>query len=143
MSPRGRFVTLVLSDPYGIFEVSVFSDEVLKSYANLINVRSPVVVTCDAFKDQGGVRITAKSFTSPESTLKDANFDLKLYPQDTNELDKIIEILKKSVNEEMTNSSISIFLQTGKGFLAKVTLPNCFYLDSKDVSELSVLQKSR
>jgi DNA polymerase-3 subunit alpha len=97
MSQRGRFVTLVLSDPYGIFEVSIFSEEVLKSYSNLINVRSPVVVTCDAFKDQGGVRITAKSFISPECVLKDANFELKLYPQDASELRNVIEILKQKL----------------------------------------------
>lgn len=142
MSQRGRFITLVLSDPYGIFEVSIFSDEVLKNYSNLINVRSSVVVTCDAFKDQGGVRIIAKSFTSPDAALKDANFDLKLYPQNAIELHKIIEVLKQSVNKEMTNCSIAIFLQAEDGFLAKVSLPDCFYLDGKDAAELSLMQKS-
>ena len=142
MSGRGRFVTMILSDPLGIIEVTVFNEEIMREYAHLINVKTSVVVTCDVSIDKGGARITAKSFTSIEDILKNITHDLKLFPKNKNELTKLIDILDNKNNPEKANSLISIFCTTEDGFMAKISLPEKFYLDNNDVLQLESFKYS-
>lgn len=137
MSQKGRFITLVLSDLNGIFEVTIFSEEILRDYANLINVEDVVIVTADVMKDSGGIRITAKAFTSPEELVHGANFNLTIYPKNTVELKQIVEVLKSKENSDKRNSTITICLQHEDSFMTKVKLPKIFYLENEDVNLLT------
>ena len=137
MSQRGRFVTLVLSDPDGIFEVTIFNDDVFKNYAHLINIKEQVVVTCDIFKDKGGLRLTANRFASVDSELQGVSHDINLYPENKDEIKSILSVLQQKVNPSKNNSSITIFVQAEGDFVAKVNMPICFYLEEKDLQELS------
>ncbi len=136
MSQRGRFVTMILSDPLGIIEVTIFNEDIMRNYAHLINIKESVIVTCDVFIDKGGVRITAKSFSSIEDILKNVTHDLKLIPQNQDELIKLINILETKINSEKANSSVVIFCPIEYGFMAKILLSEKFYLDSSDILQL-------
>jgi DNA polymerase-3 subunit alpha len=159
MSQRGRFVTLMLSDPSGVIEVTIYSEDIMRDYAHLINVKTPVIVTADVFIDKGGARITARSFVALDDALKDVKYDLKLFPKDKTEIDKIMGVLQlaslrgdKAVSTQQSqeiekssslasppNATIAIFIPTEDGFRAKVSLPQKFCLDSKDVSVLEAM----
>lgn len=136
MSQRGRFVTLILSDPHGIFEVTIFNEDIFKNYANLINVKDSVVATCDVFKDRGGLRITAIRFASVEDELQGVQHNLKLHPKDKNDLQKLVDLLTPKKDTEKSNSTISVFLPIKNEFVAKINMPNYFNLDESDVSKL-------
>lgn len=135
MSARGRFVTLVLSDPENIFELSIFSEEVLKDYVHLLNVKSLVVVNCDIIKDEGGIKLTAKSFSSIEDAVNNQHFDLQLYPRNDEELQQIIDMLSTRINnDEQSNAKATIYLQSKavENFVAKIILQNKFFLQNQD-----------
>ncbi|WP_341787437.1 DNA polymerase III subunit alpha [Rickettsia endosymbiont of Cantharis rufa] len=134
MSARGRFVTLVLSDPENIFELSIFSEEVLKDYVHLLNVKSLVVVNCDIIKDEGGIKLTAKSFSSIEDAINNKQFELQLYPQNYEELRQIVTLLAARTNNNESNARAMIYLQSEevKNFIAKITLPEKFFLQAQD-----------
>ncbi|MCC8406656.1 MAG: DNA polymerase III subunit alpha [Rickettsia endosymbiont of Ecitomorpha arachnoides] len=135
MSARGRFVTLVLSDPENIFELSIFSEEVLKDYVHLLDVKSLVVVNCDIVKDEGGIKLTAKSFSSIEDAINNKQFELQLYPQNHEELRQIVTLLAaRTNNEDQSNAKATIYLQSEdvKNFVAKITLPEKFFLQGQD-----------
>ncbi|MGX6960145.1 MAG: DNA polymerase III subunit alpha [Rickettsia endosymbiont of Pentastiridius leporinus] len=139
MSARGRFVTLVLSDPENIFELSIFSEEVLKDYVHLLNVKSLVVVSCDLIKDEGGIKLTAKSFSSIEDAINNKQFELQLYPKNYDELQKILDILRVRItNDEESNARATIYMQSEavKNFIAKITLPEKFFLQGQDFEVL-------
>lgn len=136
MSPRGRFITLVLSDQEGIFEVTIFDEDILRDYAHLINVKESVVVSCDVFKDKGGLRITALKFMSIEDELDGIEHSLKLYPQGEDEVKQIINVLASKKHESKSNSLIEIFLPIEGEFVAKVSMPKQFVLDESDVTIL-------
>ncbi len=136
MSPRGRFITLVLSDQWGIFEVTIFNEDILRNYAHLINVKEAVVVSCDVFKDKGGIRITAAKFISVEDELDGVQHSLKLYPQGEVEVEKIVSFLGGKKHSTKSNSSIEIFLPIEANFVAKVSMPKQFVLDENDVAIL-------
>ena len=140
MSQRGRFVTIMLSDPQGIIEITIYNEEIMRDYAHLMNLKESVVVTCDVFIDKGGAKITAKSFSSIEGIMQNITYDLKLYPKNTNELTKLINILSNKNNSEKANSLISIFYPTENGFLAKISLPEKLYLDSNDILQLNAFR---
>jgi DNA polymerase-3 subunit alpha len=134
MSARGRFVTLVLSDPENIFELSIFSEEVLKDYVHLLDVKSLVVVNCDIIKDEGGIKLTAKSFSSIEDAINNKQFELQLYPQNYEELQQIVTLLAARTNNNESNAKATIYLQSEevKNFIAKITLPEKFFLQAQD-----------
>lgn len=135
MSARGRFVTLVLSDPENIFELSIFSEEVLKDYVHLLDVKSLVVVNCDIVKDEGGIKLTAKSFSSIEDAINNKQFELQLYPQNHEELRQIVTLLAARTNNgDQSNAKATIYLQSEdvKNFVAKITLPEKFFLQGQD-----------
>ena len=136
MSPRGRFITLMLSDQEGIFEVTIFNEDILRDYAHLINVKEAVVVYCDVFKDKGGLRITALKFMSIENELDGIEHNVKLYPEDEGEVKQIINILENKKHASRSNSSIEIFLPAEGAFVAKISMPKQFMLDESDVKML-------
>ena len=135
MSGRGRFITLQLSDPYGIFDLSIFSEEVLKDYVHLLDVKTAVVVTCEFFKDEGGTRFTAKSFSAIEDIVKDNIFSLRLHPKSEDDLEQIIKILHRCTNKD-NNVNITLLLPTDKKFVAKVDLSENFYIENEDLLAL-------
>ncbi|MCX4084743.1 DNA polymerase III subunit alpha [Rickettsia hoogstraalii] len=144
MSARGRFVTLVLSDPENIFELSIFSEEVLKDYVHLLDVKSLVVVNCDIVKDEGGIKLTAKSFSSIEDAINNKQFELKLYPQNHEELRQIVTLLAARTNNgDQSNAKATIYLKSEdvKNFVAKITLPEKFFLQGQDFEILKGYSK--
>jgi len=68
--------------------------------------------------------------------MQNITYDLKLYPKNTKELIKLINILSNKNSSEKANSLISIFYPTENGFLAKISLPEKLYLDSNDILQL-------
>jgi DNA polymerase-3 subunit alpha len=142
MSARGRFVTLQLSDQDGIFEVTVFSEEVLKNHAHLLETKTLVIVSCDLFKDEGGLRLTAKSFSSIDDVLEASRFNVRLYPKNDEELKEILNLIKLKVNFQKTNTDFSLMVDTDSGFLAKVKLPDCFYLEPQDRIKLKKFEQT-
>ena len=135
MSARGRFITLQLSDQFGIFDLSIFSEEVLKNYVHLLDVKTSVIANCDVFKDEGGIKITAKSFTGIEDIIKDNKITLKLMPSNHSELKEIINVLHKCINSD-NNINIILFLPTEENFVAKVNLAENFYIENSDLLAL-------
>ncbi|MFK7973709.1 MAG: DNA polymerase III subunit alpha [Rickettsiaceae bacterium] len=136
MSQRGRFVTLALSDPDGIFEVTIYNEEIFKNSAHLINIKEPVVVYCDIFKDNGGLRLTVTKVVSVEEELKGLKYEIVLYPKNHNNMKNIINILNTKIDKDRANSTICIMLKIENDFIAKIDMPNCFYLDEIDISRL-------
>ncbi len=108
----------------------------MREYAHLLSVKVPVVVTCDVLIDKGGARITARSFSSIEDVFKNVTHDLKLFPKNKNDLIRLIDILENKINQEQSNSLISIFCDIEEGFIAKISLPEKFWLDSNDILQL-------
>lgn len=143
MSGRGRFITLQLSDQYGIFELTIYSEEVLKDYVHLLDIQSVVIANCDLLKDAGGVRLIAKSFIAIEDSINQQRLEIKLYPQNPSELSRIVELLEtriiNSQNSKNANTEIILLLPAGDNnkFVAKVDLPKIFCLLPQDFEFLN------
>ncbi|MFY9589830.1 DNA polymerase III subunit alpha [Rickettsia endosymbiont of Halotydeus destructor] len=142
MSARGRFVTLQLSDAQDIFDLSIFSEEVIQDYSHLLNVKSLVIVNCDIIKDEGGIKLTAKSFMSIEEAINNQQIELQFFPKSYTDLNQIVDLLTTCLNGEHSNARITLFIKTDvtEDFVAKITLPEAFSLQSKDFEFLKNFQ---
>lgn len=95
MSAKGRFITLHLSDHTGSFEVTIFNEQILRDYAHLLLVKNHVVLECDAFKDKGGIRLTASRVLDGNEELAGGNHNIKLQCRDKGDLEKVTSLLQK------------------------------------------------
>ncbi|NBX52482.1 MAG: hypothetical protein EBT63_02370 [Proteobacteria bacterium] len=59
--PRGRFAYLNISDPYGIYEATIFDEALITARRDLLEDGCEIVVECLIKKDDGGTRIMIKN----------------------------------------------------------------------------------
>ncbi len=111
MSARGRFITNQLSDPSGAYDVTIYSENVLKDYSNLLFIKSAVVVECDSFKDEGGIRLTARQFYNVDEFFKSKSGNVKINAKNLVELDQFIDKLITSKSENQDPKTVDINLQ--------------------------------
>jgi DNA polymerase-3 subunit alpha len=70
VSQKGRFAFITLSDETGIFEVSVFKEELLNQNRDLLNEGTLLLVTADAKMDESGPRLIAQGFQKLDQMLQ-------------------------------------------------------------------------
>ncbi len=141
MSSRGRFITVQLSDQYGNFEVTIFNESVLKEYFELLEVQKMVVVSCDMFKDEGGIRLTATKFYDIEEYLGKADHELYFYLRNIDELKTLAEIIVKKRKTGMPpNTQLRVFVPSEGNMMAKVNMPPQAF-DLQDIAFLRSLER--
>jgi DNA polymerase III alpha subunit len=85
--PKGRFAYLTLSDPVGIYETSIFNEELITNSRDLMEAGNPLVLVCLARKDEGGTRLLVKEiiklhdFIQNTKAKKEEYQDIKAQPK--------------------------------------------------------------
>ena len=67
---RGRFAYLTISDPYGIFEATIFDEALINSARDILTSGTLVVLTCLIKKDDGGSKILIREVAKLEDFIK-------------------------------------------------------------------------
>jgi DNA polymerase III alpha subunit len=84
---KGRFAYLNLCDPYGIYETSIFDEDLITKSRDLMESGSSLVISCLVRKDDGGIRLLVKKITNLEEFIKNNKakkeefLDIKLQPK--------------------------------------------------------------
>ena len=125
-SLRGRFAYLTVSDPYGIYEVTIFDEALITNSRDLLEDGCMVAIDCLIRKDVGGARILIKGVSRLDDFIKNVkasekdftdikklkvrknNFDKgekKFNNSNTNisSNEKSIDSQKKQLNEKSSN----------------------------------------
>ncbi len=134
MSARGRFITLLLSDPTGNIDVTIFSENTLKDYAHLIIPKTSVIVECEAFRDEGSIRLTASKFIDPKEYFNNITYDLKLSVSSYKELENIMNILEISQKSDQKSSKVEITLSVNS-FDAKISFKSNHQMLKDELAE--------
>ncbi|MDX1924158.1 MAG: DNA polymerase III subunit alpha [Rickettsiaceae bacterium] len=135
MSPRGRFITLLLSDPTGNFDITIFSENVLKEYSALLSVKSPVVVECETYKDVGGIRLTALRFYDADEFFISGLNNFKIKLNDHQDLDRVLEKLEKKQTSDAKEYIVEASMKYGN-FDVKFQFKSRHHLDTEDYNEI-------
>jgi DNA polymerase-3 subunit alpha len=132
-SPRGRFATLMFSDPTGIFEVSIFDEDVLSEARDLLEAGCVLLMDAEARKDSGGIRLTAHSVRN----LQDAvlNYHIKIYINNIN----AIAALKNTIGEAVKGKTkVSVVVQNGVHQL-EIALPESYNVSANALEDIRVI----
>jgi DNA polymerase-3 subunit alpha len=78
-SQKGRYVTCLMSDCFGNFEISIFNDKLLENSLDFIKNNTPILIEADVKKDEGGVRIAANKIIALDALLIQGFKNLKLW----------------------------------------------------------------
>jgi len=139
MSQRGRFVTIQLSDQFGNFEVTIYNEEIFKKYADMLDLKMMVLVSCDMFKDEGGMRLTAAAFQDVTKYLSGANHEMVFYPKNAHQLEELSKIItSKALSETKPNTKIVVYYPSEGNFLTKISFPDQAF-DLMDIAEIKAL----
>ncbi|MFO1243063.1 MAG: DNA polymerase III subunit alpha [Rickettsiales bacterium] len=108
VSDRGRFAFVQLSDPSGIFEVSIFNEDLLSSARDLLEPGTLLFIKADGKLDDSGMRLIATEITPLDqmaSTTSAQSLNIELETKDA--LPQI-----KNLLGEPGASGLQVFLKT-------------------------------
>jgi len=97
-----------------------------------------VVVSCDMFKDEGGMRLTAAVFQDVKQYLSGANHELIFYPKNEEQMIELSHILvSKARAETEPNTKVIVYYPSEGNLLAKIAFPDQAF-DLIDIAELKL-----
>ncbi len=134
-SPKGKFANVSLSDATGIFELSIYDEDVLAESNDLLETGNILYINADIRKDEGGVRIVANKlelFDEVVSTHK-VTYNIELAcPEIANKLKNYIKLVNNS------NISINIIFPI-KEKVVTVSLPSKYALNLESVTNIKAI----
>ncbi len=65
-SPKGRYVSCLMSTPTGMIDVAIFDDSILEENRDFLYNKAPLLLDVDIRKDDGGARVSAKKIEELE-----------------------------------------------------------------------------
>jgi len=146
MSGRGMFTTIKLSDEFGIFEATIFNEKILKDFSHLLIEMNIVVLECEMFKTEGGIRLTVSSVLDIEEIImQNPNLEFSI---NNSKVKEVVNFLtKKRISDEILSDfsdvgfEINLLIDTEFGFRSKVNLGSKFKLDPEDIDLLKKIEK--
>jgi DNA polymerase-3 subunit alpha len=128
VSQKGsKYAFLQLSDPTGIFEVTLFS-EILAASREFLEAGRSVLIRVSAEQREDQVRYTAERIEPLDQALEGKIKEIKIFLKEAKAVKKIKEFLDI---EGRGNSQVTIFLDIENGRRAKITLPGRWALSSQ------------
>ncbi len=125
VSPRGRYVSVLMSDPTGTFELSIFDDELLEKNRDALYAKTPLFIIADVRKDAGGARLMANTISRLEQYIIKQRIHWLIEINNT----KVIETVKQwliSDNNGVNNGSITLRIHVDQN-IVDMKLPDTYY----------------
>lgn len=130
-----RFAFVQLSDQYGNFEITVFSDT-LDQYGHLLNEGQTVLVNALIKVEDEGFSLSAINFKPLESLLMKGNNQLLLRAHSKQDVDQIHAVLKNVPSGSVT---ITIMMQSGD-FNVNLTLPQKYRMSIELLKKIKAFE---
>lgn len=140
LSPRGRFLTMLVSDCYGSIEVSVYNDELVANSDNLINSNIPLHIIADVKKDEGGTRLSATKIQKLDDFISGNIKAAKIWLEDSSSIGEVSKILD-NFNSGKTKFYISVNVNDNE---VELELPKSYGFDpsmSKNIKQVAGVKK--
>jgi DNA polymerase-3 subunit alpha len=142
-SDKGRFAFVTLSDEGGVFEMSVFKEEILSRYRPLLEGGALIVAQVDGKRGDDGMRLILQSLQPLEeaiASVKGAAMPKKL--RITIDSEQAVSRLQSLLGGQVTNAGARITLCAAieAHAQAEVTLPGCYALTPEILMQIPALE---
>jgi DNA polymerase III subunit alpha len=135
VSPRGRFVSAVISDCNGNYEISVFDSDLLASCSELISTTTPLFIKAEARKDEGGIRLTAQTIMPLDDYLENLSSQIVVWLKDIETVDNLRKMCQ-CYGEGKTRLKINVMVE---GQIVEIKLNQQYAIPASKVSEIQAL----
>jgi DNA polymerase III alpha subunit len=148
--PRGRFAYMTISDPFGIFEATIFDESLITAARDILIDGSAVVLECLIRKDDGGVRILVREVKKLDDFIKNTKAqeqdfeDIKKQPERNRNYNR--EGSKQQFEKKNQNSFESSYSRpdSSKSFIApKINSEIAVKEVKKIFSKIEIILKDR
>ncbi len=131
-----RFAYFNLSDPTGMIEINIFEESLINKCRDMLESSEALVVTLDARRDEGGMRLIANDIIYASEYFTKQNMVAEIEVEEKDMKDINIDLLKDNSAEPNEFGKISIVLNvtTNAGAKVKIKLPGNVLLNSKFLS---------
>ncbi len=135
-SPRGRFATINLSDAKGMYEVSIFNEDLLSDAQDLLENGSMLLINAEARKDDGGVRLITNDLEYLEEAVDNYSVSVKIFLENASETDKIKDV----IGENGKGRSKVVINIKQSGYDVEIILPGVYPVGISGLPQLQALE---
>jgi DNA polymerase-3 subunit alpha len=129
-----RFAFAQLSDPSGVYEVTLFSEVLMRS-RELLEAGTPLLLTVDVRQDGDELRLNAQDIHPLDAAVAHSAAGLRLYMRDAATLHSLQSLLDRETGEgngaNGGKARISLVLETADGDEVEVELPSNYRLSGE------------
>ena len=133
-SPKGRFATISFSDTSGIFEISIFNEDLLSGASEILEPGNVLLMDIEARKDDGGIRMNANSVKNIEDL--QLNYHLQIHLDNCNGMEKLSQIVGEPSPRK---TRISFISQTEK-HTVHVALKDTYNVSASAIETLKEIE---
>jgi DNA polymerase-3 subunit alpha len=141
-SEKGRFAFVTLSDEGGVFEASIFKEEILNRHRALLENGTLIVAAADGKREEGGMRLILQSLQSLEEAI--ASVKALAAPKKlriTLDSERAIASLKKIIGEPNgVGTQLTLRAPIDANVFADITLPGSYALTPHMLMEIPALE---
>lgn len=102
--PKGRFAYLTISDPFGIYEIMIFDENLIGNSRDIINEGNAVWLECLVRRDDGGIRIMCRDIKALQEFI-DKTPESKEYFEDIKKQSKR-KYFEKNISREKRSAEV-------------------------------------
>ena len=144
---RGRFGFAKLSDAYGVYEIVLYDDDLITRTSDLLDSNEPLLIHCEAKKDEGGVRLIAEQIQplrayvekNQRQLVKLEAIELKLsHPENVQKLHAILEVNKYEDGISFNKNRVTLRLHSN-GQEIIMNLPESYAVSEMTREQLAAL----
>lgn len=136
-SARGRYANLMISDPTGLFEVSVYDEDLISEKQDILDNGSIVMIKGNVRKDEGGIRFSADEIESLDDVVDKQSISRMFYVSDDLDIKEFKNML--SYKSDGYKSNITIVVNVN-GEDVSLKLPNTYSASFTMMSEITSLK---
>jgi len=115
--PKGRFAYLTISDPFGIYEVMIFDENLINNSRDIINEGNAVCLECLVRRDDGGIRIMCRDIKALQEFI-DKTPESKEYFEDIKKQSRR-KVFEKNTPKEKGSAEVNEIRKDYSGHNAK------------------------
>lgn len=140
---KGRFGFAKVSDAFGVYEIVMYDDDLIGRSVDLLDSGEPLLISAEARKDEGGIRVIATDIELLGNALK-KDFSkytetevYNLYIDNEESTTTLCELLKKNAfnDNAFTKTTVTLMVISG-GKEVELKLPGHFVLEEDIKDEL-------
>ena len=105
-----RFAYVYLSDPAGTMEISLFNERLINESREMLESGRPLVITLDARKDEGGIRLQASSICYLDDEVAQKRYNLHIQLKNSNSIDQLKKVVAQSFESKTSARALVNFI---------------------------------